>query len=181
MQFFDPLKTSKFLSSYPTIKPEEIFSEFTTFLRNLNPNLILSETNDIITKVKSELGIDTILANISKLNVEKLLHISKGHQLLEHLGIFLGKSLKFLCPPVTVCILCEKQLTKNNQPTQVVVHTVNGPQMYTKYIYRCRGCKMSKNNSDKSVVFQPQDVYYHPDKVIVSRSDYIYTCFLLMK
>merc|ERR1712215_586270 len=57
----------------------------------------------------------------------------------------------------------KRDLTKNNKPTQVIVHTVGGPKMMTKYIYRCRGCKISSEDQ-----CEPQDVYYHPDKVIVN-------------
>ena len=137
-QFFNPVKTSKFLSSYPDIQPEEILTEYTTFIRNLNPNLIVSEKTEVIKKVQFELGIDCIMANLSKLNFNKILSIGTGHEIIEHLGIYWGKSLKFLCPPVTECLLCSKPLTKNNPPTQIVFHTVPGPQTSSQSIYSCR-------------------------------------------
>ena len=150
-----------FLSDNPLLMKEEIFSDYLNWMRSIDPNLLPNEKKDIVSKVKQELGIDKLVTNCSDLNFDKLIHLSKGNQLIENLGIYLGTSLSFLCPPVTTCILCKKLLTKNNQPSQVVVHTTDGPKMYSKYIYRCRQCKVSKKDK-----LQPQDVYYHPDKVI---------------
>ena len=135
-QFYDPVKTSTFMSSYPQILPEEVFVEYTDFLRNLNPNLINSEKSDLVKKVKNELGIDCIQANMIKLDFTNIMHNGRGYRLLDRLGIFWGKSLNFLCPPVTECILCSKKLTKNNASSQVVIHSTDGPRMYSKYIYR---------------------------------------------
>ena len=130
--FFNPIKISRFLSAYPDISPEEVYSEYLMFLRNLNVNMLPNIKSDLIRNVRNELGIEIIMNNMGKLNLEKLHHISKGKQLLEELGIFLGKSLSFLCPPLLHCILCQKLLTKNNKPTQVVIHSVTGPQMFKK-------------------------------------------------
>ena len=152
-----------FLSLYPDITPEELFCEDTMWLRYLDSCLLPSEQKEIIRIVKKELGIDHIIANLKDFNFENIKHIKKGSQVIEKLGIYLGKSLSFICPPVTNCIFCDKLLTKNNACSQVVVHHVNGPKMFSKYIYRCRNCKMSKT---KESALQPQDVYYHPDKVI---------------
>lgn len=124
MQYFNPSKISNFLAPFQNISPEEVFSEYTTWLRHLDPNLLQSEKTAIIRTVKSELGIQVIENNVSKLRPEKLLHIGKGSNLMDMLGIYLGKSTHYICPPVTMCIFCEKRLTKNNNPSQEGCHKI---------------------------------------------------------
>ena len=167
MQFFDPPRISKFMSGYPLITAEEVYCEYGHWLRHIDPNLLASEKKAIIKKVRSELGIPNIELNLSKLNVEKLVHIGNGSDLMNKLDIYIGRSSKYICPPVSVCIFCNKNLQKNNAATQVVCHTVNGPKLFSKLIYRCRGCKLEKprESESESDRVQPQDVYYHPDKV----------------
>ena len=152
-----------FISSHPTIMPEEVLSEYLMWLRRLDPNLLPKEKQNIIDRVKTELEIDKIFSNLETSALDNLLHLGKGNQIIENLSIYLGYSLEFICPPVTKCLFCLKVLTKNNPPSQVVVHTVNGPRLFSKYIYRCRGCKMTSKKTKKQDI--QQDVYYHPDKV----------------
>ena len=89
--------------------------------------------------MRSELVIPTIVLNLKKLKVEQLVHIGHGSNLMDKLDIYIGRSSKFICPPVTVCIFCNKTLQKNNAATQVVCHTVNGPKLFSKLMYRCWG------------------------------------------
>ena len=127
--------------------PEEVLSEYLMWLRRLDPNLLPKEKQNIIDKVKTELEIEQFFSNLETLEIDNLLHIhlGKGNQIIENLGIYiyLGYSLEFICPPVTKCLFYLKVLTKNNPPSQVVVHTVNGSRLFSKYIYRYRGCKMT--------------------------------------
>ena len=132
MQFFDPPRISKFMSGYPLISPEEVYSEYGNWLRHLDPNLLASEKKAIIKKMSSELGIPNTELNLSKLKVEKLVHIGNGSDLMNKLDIYIGRSSKYICPPVSVCIFCNKNLQKNNAATQVVCHTVNGPKLFSK-------------------------------------------------
>ena len=81
---------------------------------------------------------------------------------LNTLSIAHGSSFRVLCPPVTKCLLCDKDLSMCNKPTQVAVHTLKGPVLYSKYIYRCFGCCLGET-TDKSEI--RQDVYYHHDRV----------------
>ena len=123
-----------------------------------------SEKSKIIKLVKEELHIDEILSELQYCDFESLVCKKKGH-LIEYLSTKLGYSLKIICPPVKTCMLCEQILTLNNKPTQVVVHTVTGPEIYSKYIYRCRGCKLvRKSKIDKTSKVNAQDIYYHSDK-----------------
>ena len=64
--------------------------------------------------------------------------------MIDFLSIKLGFSLNILCPPVKECILCQRNLSINNRPTQVVVYKLTGPEIYSKYIYRCKSCSLVK-------------------------------------
>ena len=75
------------------------------------------------------------------------------------MSIKLGYSLKILCPPVTECILCERNLSINKKLTQVAVFKLTGPEIYTKYLYRSKSCKLVKKSRSK--VSERQDIYYH--------------------
>ena len=136
---------------YSKLTKEEIFLEYCNFLQSL-PDLIDSENIKIIDLVKQELGIDKLLSDLQHCDFRRLV-TTQNSSLLKYLSAKLGFSLKILCPPVKSCILCERKLTLNNKPTQVIVHNVTGPDLYTKYIYRCRGCKLENiskgNKSDK--------------------------------
>ena len=145
---------------------EEVISEYFNFLRGM-PDLISSEKQKIINIVKTEWKIDDLLLNIGKLDFEKkLVNVGDGDCLIDQLSIKLGKSLRVLCPPVTKCLLCGENLAMNNKPTQIVVHTLQGPMIFTKYILRCKNCRLTskkKFSADEDKI--RQDVYYHPDKV----------------
>ena len=82
--------------------------------------------------------------------------------LKDSLPIIHGRSFRVLCPPIKKCLLCEKDLSMPHKPTQVAVHTLEGPVLYSKYIYRCIGCRLGKFNKQTEVV---QDINYHHDRV----------------
>ena len=65
-------------------------------------------------------------------------------------------------PPTSCCLLCKKMLSFHHKPTQIVVHTLTGPYLYSKYIFRFRGCKFASNYNG-AFQSQPQDIHYHPD------------------
>ena len=83
------------------------------------------------------------LRDIQNYNFDSVLHIEGGNNLIDLLSVKLGFSLKIICPPVKICVLCEK-LTLNNRPTLVAVHKVTGPEIYSKYM--SRGCKLVKKS-----------------------------------
>ena len=87
----------------------------------------------------------------------------EGVNSLDKLSVEVGRSFKFIVPPVTQCLLCGSNLTLHHKPTQVVVHTLTGPELYSKYIYRCRGCALSRDKGVPQSV--RQDVSYHHDRV----------------
>ena len=144
---------------------EQIFFEYLCFLRNL-PILIRSERDRLIKLVKDEWQIEEIVNFISDLDFKKLSKLKTQNQMLCELSRKIGQSLKVLGPPTTKCLLCDETLTLNNPPTQIAVHGLNGPQIYSKYILRCRMCKLDKKNKVGKINNKSrQDIYYHPDKV----------------
>ena len=127
-----PEQSPPHLSAFPNASKEEILCEYTNFLRNLPPMLEKEQTK-VINAVKNYLDIETTLENIHQLDFNKLLHIKKGSCILDHLSVSHGSSFKILCPPITKCLLCEKNLTMHNKPTQVIVHTLHGPTLYSNH------------------------------------------------
>ena len=79
-----------------------------------------------------------------------------------------GYSLIFITPPTSDCLLCERELQFNHQPTSLVQHTLNGPILVSKYILRCEKCpktwKLSMSqNDDIQLSSGRSDILYHPD------------------
>lgn len=151
------------LPIFPNASKEEIFIEYTNFLRNM-PRLVEGEQQKVINSVKTYLKIGPILDNIHDLNFDNLLHIKEGSRILDYMSVEYGRSLNILCPPITNCLLCGKNLQLANKATQVAVHTLTGPVLYSKYIYRCRGCHLTKAK-DSLQTKARQDVFYHHDRV----------------
>ena len=143
---------------------EEIYSEYLYFLRNL-PNLLLKEKEKIIENVKKKLKISEIESDLLSFNQDNLIGIREGGCILDQLSIHLGYSLRFLAPPVTHCLLCKEELKVHHKPTQVAVFGLGGPELYSKYILRCRDCHLCPRGKFKSVNSDSrQDIWYHPDK-----------------
>ena len=56
----------------------------------------------------------------------------------------------------------------------MVVFTLTGPEMQTKYILRCRNCRLNDNDQfDPSKEDHRQDVWYHPDMVKLKQISHI--------
>ena len=72
---------------------EEIFSEYTNFLRYMN-TIVSSEKEKIIKIVRTKLKIPEIEQNLNSLKFEKLLHIKDGNHIIDQLSIKLGQSLR---------------------------------------------------------------------------------------
>jgi hypothetical protein len=49
---------------------------------------------------------------------------------------------RFLTPPVTTCLDCEKLLTTHNKPSKATLFTREGPVPCTKIILECRDCSV---------------------------------------
>ena len=161
------LKSSKltlFSDSGNKLANEEILFEFMTFMKNL-PNLILPEKERLINLVRKELHIDEITNSMTNLNFSKLSSMKMDNHVISQLSRTIGQSLNILAPPTTKCLLCSENLTMNNPPSQIVVHGMNGPEVFSKYILRCRMCKLDRKANCKSKdKNRRQDVYYHPER-----------------
>jgi hypothetical protein len=146
------------------LSSEEMLYEFMGFMRNL-PTMIKSEKNRLVNLVKDELQIDKIMNSSNRLNYMKLSKLGSGNHVISQLSRKIGQSLRILSPPTTKCLLCYENLSMNNPPSQIVVHGMNGPEVYSKYILRCKMCKLDRKagyqTEDKKL---RQDVYYHPER-----------------
>ncbi|CAB4011283.1 Hypothetical predicted protein [Paramuricea clavata] len=89
---------------------------------------------------------------------------SPGHQsiwsLTQDEGIYFNK---FLTPPVTNCLGCDKLLTMHNRPSKATLFTLKGPVPCSKVILECRDCsarygiaKFTRGN-DLGSCFYPQE------------------------
>ena len=115
--------------------PDDIMGEYIFFLKNL-PKLLNNVESDLIQEVKAELGIGK-LKLCGKVNFK-----GSDYPILDALSCKMGKSLRhILAPPTTSCLLCGKVLIANHKPSQVPLHSLNGPGIASKYAWECRGCR----------------------------------------
>ena len=113
----------------------------------------------------SKLRIQKIEEIIGSLRFEVLSDRCNDSNILKELGIHLGYSLRILAPPLVKCLMCREELTVNNKATQIVVFTLDGPELLSKYILRCKSCQLcSKEEFKLENNHVRQDVNYHPDK-----------------
>lgn len=160
------IKTAKvtlFSESGLKLTNEVVLLEFMTFMKKL-PTLIKSEKDRLIRLVRKELKIDDILDLNLELDFTKLSNMKRHNHVISEFSRKIGQSLNILAPPTTRCLLCCEYLTMNNPPSQIVVHGMNGPEVYSKYILRCRNCKLDKKANRSQDKKLRQDVYYHPER-----------------
>jgi hypothetical protein len=83
--------------------------------------------------------------------------------------------VKFLTPPVSLCLLCEKGLTIRNNPSKAKLFTLDGPVPCTKVTLECRACSQVYgicHYDDKSGShFYPQE--FNVDLVEISDVTYM--------
>lgn len=148
---------------YNSTPQNDIMLEWIEFLKQF-PKLFLDiKGNEILSLVAAELKISDIKKNFS---IDNMVRPARdGTPLLDALSYKLGFSLNFMCPPTKSCLLCGKYLSFHHEGTQVVVHSLSGPTLATKLIWRCRKCtgmwKLAGGNQVQG--FQAGDVNYHPD------------------
>ena len=82
---------------------------------------------------------------------------------------------KFLTPPVSSCIRCDRQLTMHNNPTKANMFTLEGPIPCSKISLECRSCSVrygiSNCSDDSGTHFYPSE--YGIDIVEVSNITYM--------
>ena len=111
--------------------------EYALYMTQL-PKLCASDRTKLKTAVEEELCFESFKdKSLGELNLAS--RVGQGTPILDNFSIKSGVSLKFLHPPVLKCILCHGNLHVNNSwnfkgkpPTQVKVHTMTGPQVYSK-------------------------------------------------
>ena len=142
----------------------DILMEYFLF-RKLLPKLLKCQEQELINIVEKELNIKTVM---SRLNLETLKFEYMGNKfpILDALSYKIGIHVRnILAPPTTFCLLCNKTLWTNKQPITVPLHTVSGPELATKYTWRCRNCTGAfRLMPNKSKISFAQQVYYYPDK-----------------
>ena len=85
--------------------------------------------------------------------------------ILDALSSKIGINLwTMIAPPTTKCLLCCKDLTPNNEPVHVPLHTIKGPQLATKYTWECRSCRcVSDFGKQGQIDCSSKQIYYQVD------------------
>ena len=141
---------------------EEVYVEYLDFIRQL-PELIPSVRQKLLEQVRQYFNIVDIEQSFPSLDFLKLKPSEKQNVLIDELSLHLGYSLRSIGPPVSSCMFCKKLLTYHHKPTQIVLHKLTGPYIYSKYVFRCRSCKFGSNLTG-AMYSNLQDIYYHPDR-----------------
>ena len=114
--------------------------EYALYMTQL-PKLCASDRTKLKTAVEEELCFQSFKdKSLGELNLAS--RVGQGTPILDNFSIKTGVSLKFLHPPVLKCLLCHGNLHvhhswnfKGKPPTQVKVHTMTGPQVYSKVMF----------------------------------------------
>ena len=143
--------------------PADVLSEYSYFLRNL-PNLIEKTRGELISEVETHLNIDIAKQALAQGDDMAHMNLKAGFPILDSLSMKLGLNLRrVLCPPVTQCLLCGKNLTRNHKAAIVPFHTDEGPMLATKYAWECRRCnctfKFRNEVEENTRVFYNLDNY----------------------
>ena len=113
---------------------QDRYYEYQTYKKNC-PKLLPSVQLELDQLVLQGLRVENVDVSVPHLNP------CGSMPLLPALGNKLGLSLDhILAPPVTDCLLCDRQLTKHHPPVQVSLLGLNGPSLASKYAWRCRNC-----------------------------------------
>ena len=127
---------------------EKIYFEYLRFMTQLPVSFPKRE--DLIQTVEENLNIKAI--DVKNLNFRNV-HIPDDQPIIEELAAAIGTPLRVMAPPVTNCLYCNKQLRYHHGPSPVIVHTLTGPYLYSKYITRCQQCRVPNEN-----------IIYHNDR-----------------
>ena len=146
-----------------TSTPCDVYFEYLYFLKRL-PKLLTNVEVELVEKVKSELNINEVKRRISEqVNRDEVNLKGDAYPILDALSFKLGLPLRnILAPPCQDCLLCEKPLIRNNKPTVVPLHTLNGPELASKYSWERRSCKNIHNFDNKYE--RNARVYYQIDQ-----------------
>ena len=143
---------------------EERIDELSRFVKTLPDQLLVGEREKLISDVVKKLNIKEITNE--NLDFTRLTNKHEG-MLLAEISRKNGQSLKIMAPPVNKCLFCKHKLQlAHNKPTQVMVHQLEGPDVYSKYSYRCKNCplKTSEEIRNGNEILERQDIRYHVEK-----------------
>ena len=142
---------------------EEVTYEYSRWIRSLQKTLLDGPKMKIISEVKSHLKINERQKQIS---FDPHLHNQQSTPLIDLLSVKLGKSYKILCPPTKTCFLCDRNLQLAHQdPTHVQMVTLTGPEIYSKFTYRCRACPKQPTGAKRKQPCEEKEHYtYTIDK-----------------
>ena len=141
--------------------PADILSEYTWFLKNM-PQLIEPAKTELIENVKTHLKIESVQQTLAQGGDMSDMNQRGGYPILDALSFKLRLSLRtILCPPTTHCLLCDKDLTRNNKPALVPFHTDDGALLATKFSWECRRCHSTYKF--RNVIENKTRVYYNVD------------------
>ena len=134
--------------------------EFLVFKRE-GDKLLPQLRDELVKLVHRELQVEEALKDLT---LERRMTAREGTPLLDALGAKHGKSFShILAPPTFSCLLCSRTLKKHNEPSIVVLFTLEGPVVASKHIWRCRDCKSASMLSQPADrVDGPSDVHYGP-------------------
>ena len=142
--------------------PADVMGEYYYFLKKF-PTLLKTVEAEILDKVKMNLKISEMKQKINQPNAEDKVRKCEDFPILDALSFKMGLCLRnILAPPTQICLLCDKFLTRNHKPTMVPLHTLNGPEMASKYIFECRSCPgiySFRNRFENNT-----RIYYHLDQ-----------------
>ena len=103
-----------------------------------------------------------------------LIALKNGHDLTDKLSAKLGQSLRIITPPVKNCLFCHEKSSVHKK-SQIAVHTLSGPKVFTKYLLKCQRCRLVKKSKfDPCDEDMRQDIFYHPDKYGNMQNGYMF-------
>ena len=131
-------KVDFFYEVMSSASPLNVLGEYDYFEKSL-PELLDNAEKELLQKVHDHMKVEEMKKVIGS-DSGKVGHKGKQFPILDSLSCKLRISLRhILAPPTHVCLLCKKKLQRNNPPTQAALHTLDGPQLATKYSYAL-GC-----------------------------------------
>ena len=142
--------------------PAEVMLEFLWFKKWSGVKLLLdSIQSDLVEQVRLTLKIDLQVLQLYESKSEAM-NICQDVNLpiLDALSQMMGVCLRnIISPPTKECLLCGKALTKLNHPVNVPIHTTNGPEMATKYMWQCHRCPSTVKM--RGIYEGSNRIYYH--------------------
>lgn len=159
-------KEEQFEKTLRNATDADLIWEFDTFLKRM-PTNIPNKMEPSLSTVKKHLDIDAVMtrAQSIKTPLEKKKFSNKTMEtpVLDSLAIKLGKSLRYIAPPINHCLYCKRALNLANDPTQVQLHTRLGTYIATRYSLRCQLCPEARKHGGEQFC-NPQDIFYHPTR-----------------